>query len=182
MALIQVLIALELKLNVDDRDFRNRKFSVRIYIHFEPVDDFDFLQVTDSTITLDSSAMPGMPQIGAISSTDAFESGDGLSLQQSATSTPELPSTGTSSTNDTNAPSPRVCVDFMRILPSGHCQSMTTNLSISREAIESSKETKRVRLPLRNNVAEVAPVSTDAYREYDLYTVLICDANSVAAS
>ncbi|KAF8912111.1 hypothetical protein CPB84DRAFT_1957754 [Gymnopilus junonius] len=156
LALLEVLIALELNLAITQDP--NQRFNVQIFIHFEPFDDLDFLKIINSNVGIDASPMRGMAQIGGISSTELYESSDGLTM---------LPGHGQPSLSANGQDSlPFVRLQFMRILHSGRCQCMNTGLFISLDSIQASREAQVVTLPLRRGVSETVPISVTAYRDF----------------
>ncbi|PPQ97179.1 hypothetical protein CVT26_000449 [Gymnopilus dilepis] len=163
LALLRVLISLELNLaNIQDRSTR---LSVQIFVHFEPVDDLDFLQVTDSGFELDSSPTPGMLQIGAISSRDFLEGLDGITmLPSSAFGSSAQPDTALLEGPRDDSPT-FVRAQFVRILPTGQYQTMTTGLFIPHDAVQTSTTCTSITLPLRRGGHERVPISVDAYRD-----------------
>ncbi|PPQ97181.1 LOW QUALITY PROTEIN: hypothetical protein CVT26_000451 [Gymnopilus dilepis] len=85
-----------------------------------------------------ASPVAGMLQVGAISSKAIYESVEGVTM---------LPPKSGLLSRDEQGSLPFVRVQFLRILPSGECQSMTTGLFITLQAIETGREVKKNFLP-----------------------------------
>ena len=158
---LRVLISLELKL-AKTQDLQQR-FSVQVFMHFEPVDDGDFLDTILSHVPIDASPVLGMLQVGAISSTPIYEDTEGMTMLPPPTNPAQ--SQGALLQLDEQESLPFVRVQFLRILPSGGCQSMTTGVFITPQAIESSRKARVIFLPLRRAESEAVPVSVESYRE-----------------
>ncbi|KDR81760.1 hypothetical protein GALMADRAFT_135165 [Galerina marginata CBS 339.88] len=159
---LHILIAHELDLA--NTPYFGKRFNVQIFIHFEPLHDSDFLKVIDPKFKIDDTPMRGMLQIGGITSANFLEGKDGITMLPSPT---DVGRTCTPLLVDAQDPLPFVCVQFVRILPSGSCQFMTTGLVIPLESIQQYRIGKIVHLPLRaRGVFYEVPASATAYRDF----------------